>query len=344
MKSALALVIVLSACLAPSACANQGEGSLPAFGAALDGMPLTRTRLDGVQAETGLFPAMAVFFVQWPEDPSKTWFYPAETLEAVREFGAAPCLTWEPMFIDAGGEEGVIPAGRILSGEYDGYIQGFARRLREHGGPVVVRLAHEPNIPRYHWGDPDGLGPASPATYRKLFRYIVNRFRQEDAPNVRFAFCPNAESHPFEDWNRVENYYPGSDVVDLVGMDGYNWGDTRTLEEHGWQSSFRSFKEIFKDMRARLLDLAPGKPLVVFETACAPTGGDKAAWIREMGETAREWGLAALCWFQADKETDWRLGAGVEPGALKGLGTFFALDDTGLRRVLEKTAAEGRSP
>lgn len=102
--------------------------------------------------------------------------------------------------------------------------------------------------------------------------------------------------------------------MDVLGLDGYDWGRTRVRAEHGWDSSPRSFESVFKDALGALRRLDPKTPLIVFETALAEAGG-KAAWLGEALETARGWGLAGLVWFQADKEADWRLPEGGVPPA-----------------------------
>lgn len=291
------------------------------FGVALDGYPLDASRMEKIHADLGLHPSMVVFFLQWPEHPEGGHF-PWETLHVLDAFGVLPCLTWEPMFIHDG-EEQVITAEQILGGAYDDYIRTFARSTRDYGRPLLIRFAHEMNLSRYHWGmRQEDYGPAAPDAYREMFRHVVRIFRQEHAENALFVFCPNAESvpHPVWSgdgaWNRASAYYPGHEYVDLVGLDGYNWGTTQTLAEHGWDSTFRGFAEIMRPMYEELRDLAPDKPLVVFETASAASGGEKSAWVRQAIRTMESWSVAGFVWFEANKEVDWRLAVRLDPGVL----------------------------
>jgi hypothetical protein len=48
---------------------------------------------------------------------------------------------------------------------------------------------------------------------------------------------------------------------------------------------------------------------MVGETSCATTGGDKAAWIREMDRSLRTRfrKFQSVVWFEAQKEADWRM-------------------------------------
>ena len=164
------------------------------------------------------------------------------------------------------------------------------------------------NLARYHWGGAlDDFGPESPARYRAMFRYVIKKFRAQGANNVRWVFCPNADSVPAAPWNRIAAYYPGDDVVDVAGLDGYNWGTTQTKAANGWDSQWRSFESIFAAPLNELKQVASGRPLAVFETASAYQGGDKEEWITSALDSAKSLGLGALIWFQVNKETDWRL-------------------------------------
>lgn len=293
----------------------------PIWGNAMDGLPITSQMLNDVAKSTGLKPKMVVFFLQWPR-PGQPGFFPSASLRAIKEFGATPVLTWEPMYLDEKGCEHAIPLKDILSGSYDQYLDDFADNTRQLGFRLIIRLAHEMNLERYHWGTAkDAYGPDSPAIYKELYRYVVHRFKARRAGNALWAFCPNAESLPHPQWhgaawNRAANYYPGDDVVDILGMDGYNWGLTQTKARHGWNSRWLGFHQIFGPLREELTSQAPDKPIVVFETACAIKGGDRKQWLRGALRAADEWRLTALCWFQADKEVDWRLIEPRDTGAL----------------------------
>lgn len=320
---ALPLLVLLLVLLLLSLLREQAAVKPVPFGVALDG-EATGPRLAELQETLEIPLGLVVIFIQWPEETSHDNF-PAAQLAAIQAAGALPCLTWEPMVI-SNGEERAVSARQITDGTYDPYLRNFARRAAAFNQPLIMRFAHEMNLSRYHWGTTaEQYGPASPGLYRQMFRYVVNIFREEGADKVLFAFNPNAESVPSPQheagaqWNRPENYYPGDDVVDLLGMDGYNWGESRTMEEHGWESSFQSFADIFTPLYQSLRRLAPDKPIYVFETASVNLGGDKSAWVREAAATARSWGLAGLVWFDNDKEEDWRLLSGTTPEALQAL-------------------------
>ncbi len=309
MKSAGLLIILLSLFL--SGCRTPPAEILTrnafTWGVALDGYPLTTDRLAAVRQEIGVPSDRIVFFMLWPERGNKPGAFPLETVNAIHAEGALPCLTWEPMFLKEN-REVAISAQAILAGEYDVFITAFAQAAAQWKKPLLIRFAHEMNLSRYHWGGTAAeYGPNSPELYKQMFRYVVSQFDKQQADNVLWAFCPNAESVPQAPWNTLSAYYPGDDVVDCLGVDGYNWGTTQTLEKNGWNSFGKRFDEIFKPAVTELRALSKQKPLFVFETASVANGELQCYWLIHAVKAALDLEINGITWFHADKEIDWRL-------------------------------------
>ncbi len=305
-------------------CCRPAAGRDLLFGVALEGLPEDATAIASLERELQLPVSLVNLFLQWPAAPDAGAF-PLKTAQAVAALGATLILTWEPMF-SLDGQEVAIPAEEIVAGRWDGYITHFAEAAAAWGGPCIIRFGHEMNLQRYHWGTTAAdYGPGSPARYRLMFRHVVTKVRQAGAANIVFAFCPNIDSIPSPSsspdaaWNTASAYYPGDAYVDVLGMDGYNWGTTQTVGRNGWLSQWRPFEAMFAPLFGELRSLAPTKPVYIFETACVTQGGDKIKWLREMAATAEKWQLAGLIWFQVNKELDWRLLAGIKPGDLEPL-------------------------
>jgi hypothetical protein len=286
------------------------------WGIALDGYPIEAKRLKAFAADTGIMPRIVTFFLQWPKSAG-TGQFPEQTLTAIWSTGAVPCLTWEPMIIQDG-KETMIFHTAVTGGEYDAFLKDFAQSARVWGRPMIIRFAHEMNTKRYHWGTHEAdYGPGSVKIYQDMFQHLVSIFRQEGADNVLWAFCPNAESVPGPSsdskavWNRAGAYYPGDAFVDILGMDGYNWGTTQSPETHGWQSNWRSFESIFSSLYKELRAISPTKPVIVFETASTYQGGNKGQWVQESFQIIDEWKLTGVVWFEVEKELDWRLISGM---------------------------------
>ncbi len=308
----LAIITLLLFFMAGCESDKMDETSGIYFGLALEGLPDSASVFQDMEEGIGLSVSLVNFFLQWPQKPDFNNF-PEETLRAVHEFGAVPVLTWEPMYYSRQIEY-MIPVSEITGGRYDRYISLFAQKIRNLERPVIIRFAHEMNLSRYHWGGSlDEFGPESPERYISMFRHVAGIFKDQGVDNALFAFCPNNESlpspkfDPEAGWNRAVNYYPGDDFVDVLGMDGYNWGSSQTLHEHGWSSRWLSFEGIFTDIYQELRSINPDKPVYVFETSSVRQGGNRNAWIMDALRTAGKWGLDGIVWFHADKEQDWRL-------------------------------------
>lgn len=328
-------------CLLAACQASCSPPALPFWGVALDGNPLTSERLNKVEAETGLPFQMVVFFLQWPAKP-ETDNFPTESLTSIEQRGAIPCLTWEPMYYEDG-RAVTVDWQRILAGDYDSYLIGFARQAKAFDHPLIIRLGHEMNLNLYHWGtSSEGYGKESPEIYKRIYRHVVEVFRKERANKVLWAFVPNSESVPppgkddANGWNRVTNYYPGHAYVDILGMDGYNWGPTKTLAKDGWQSRWQSFAELFDPLYRELRTLAPDKPIIIFEMASTSVGGDKEKWLTDALTTAKRWRLTGLVWFEVNKEQDWRLATGMNKGYLPLLQSNTSSEQQWLRRFTKQ--------
>lgn len=307
---------LLPALLVMFICGCGMKVSPPFLGVALDGYPITAQKLESVRREFPVSPEIVLFYLQWPSSPERNNF-PLTSLDTIRYVGAIPCLTWEPMYYE-GGQEFTIDYRLILDGSYDPYLIAFALEAKHWGKPFIIRFAHEMNLLRYHWGTTkEQYGADSPDIYIKMYRHVVDIFRREGAANVLWAFAPNSESVPdvsydsSAGWNRIANYYPGNNYIDILGVDGYNWGTSKSVAKDGWDSRWTSFNELFSSPIRQLSELSPHKPVIIFETASTSHGGDKDHWFREALATASEWGLAGLIWFQVKKEEEWPIGSGA---------------------------------
>jgi hypothetical protein len=99
----------------------------------------------------------------------------------------------------------------------------------------------------------------------------------------------------------LASLYPGADYVDLVGVDGYNFGEEPSNE-------WRSPSEVFDTTLDQLPSIAPGKPVLLTEVASAESGGDKGEWISEfMAYVTSRKDLAGFVWFDIDKEHPWTI-------------------------------------
>lgn len=221
---------------------------------------------------------IAQWFMSW----DNAW--DEELVRAASRNGRLPLISWEPT---------TAVVSDIANGEWDAYIESWARGAQAYGDPIYLRPFPEMNGEWTPWnGDAE--------TLVRAWQRMVEIFEASGADNVLWVWSPNVTDEPATESNRMELYYPGERYVDVLALDGYNWGTTRP-----W-STWQSFDEVFRSGYDRIAAL--GSQSIWFtEVASAEQGGNKGEWIHDMmGSTAFS-RLDAVVWFHEDKEANWHL-------------------------------------
>lgn len=212
------------------------------------------------------------FYSAWGS--KKEQVFPLLRSQAIYDLGSIPMITWEPWLNDFDAEEfprkettdkinrGGMKA--VAEGIYDAYIDKWARDTKDFHAPFFLRLGHEMNDPyRYPWGPQNN----KPEDFIAAWRHVVERFRKAGATNAIWIWSP----HPA--YTDYEQFYPGHDVVDWIGIGILNYGTAAS-----W-SQWWSFQEIFGKCYAHLSLYK--KPMMVTEFGSLEVGGDRAAWYRQ---------------------------------------------------------------
>lgn len=223
-------------------------------------------------------------------------------LDAVRALPAAvtPIVTWEPFVAGAGVEQPDFALRTIWQGRHDAYLWAFASELVRLDRPIVLRFAHEPNGDWYPWSEQRNGN--SPGDYRRAWVYVQDLLAAAGVgESVSWMWSPNVAYPGSLD---LHGLFPGDDRVDLIGLDGYNWGTSRG---GAWQSPMAVFGPTMLALQSM-----SRRPLLLAEVGCSEEGGDKAAWIELFGRylEASPW-IDGYVWFDYDKETDWRVNSSL---------------------------------
>lgn len=224
---------------------------------------------------------------------------PTTFLDAAAAAGCTPELTWEPWDPRAGKHQEAYTAGQIAGGRYDTYVGTWAKQAASYDKPFRLRFAHEMNGDWYPWavGAPGG----SPQDYVAAYRRVRGIFDDAGAKRVEWVWCPNVIVNGNAD--AITRCYPGDNFVDIVGADGYNFGDR---PGHQWTQP----AELFGNTLALLAQLAQGKPVWINEVGCGDQGGDKSRWISDFISWLAGTDVRGLSWFEVDGNPDapdWRL-------------------------------------
>jgi mannan endo-1,4-beta-mannosidase len=230
-----------------------------------------------------------------------TYFpFPTEAMEALRQRGTIPVLTWASQSVPTPKSlrEPSFQLTDIARGVHDTYIRNFAEQVKEWDEPFFLRFDQEMNGFWFPWGE--GVNGNPRGSFVKAWRHVHDIFTEVGATKATWVWCPNV------DFTRrlipLHSVYPGGRYVDWTCLDGFNWGKTRN--SGGWMSFSRVFRSTYK----RVLKIAPRKPVMIGEVASEERGGSKPQWIRNMLKTLprRYPKVRALVWFeQNDRGMKW---------------------------------------
>ncbi len=323
------LIALMTAAQAWGMAGHSGMGpDAPFLGIFREGVAERPELASDFSRQYGIKPSVALFFQDF------TCPFPTVAVTKLKRIGAVPVIGWEPWRWD---KKKTITLFDINAGKYDGYIRDFAIRCGKWGHPVFIRWAHEMNVEQgYPWSV--GKNGKDGQIYVSAYRRIVRIFRKQKAFNAIWVWAPNRESVPAEEWNSMENAYPGDAYVDVIGIDGFNWGVKY------WWSGWLSFEQIFAKPVRELSKNHPGKPIIIAEMGCAETGGDKGEWLKEMAAALKKMPIRGIVYFDQSKECPWALDSNDKSSeAFRNIARtgLFTDDIRPFLRTLRSAAFEG---
>ncbi len=220
--------------------------------------------------------------------------FPTENVKLVARHGGVPLIFWSPWDRPYEERKGTdqkhgpdkYSLTSILAGAHDTYIDMWGDRAREFGGAMIVSFANEANGDWFPWSgtyyggnnvvpDSNPKRYQGPETYKKAYRYVVDRIRARGAKNVEWVFHSMNYPYPFDVWNLAKEYYPGPEYADWIGCSVY--GPQYKLDKWG------PFTPLLEWPYKHISEIDPSKPFMVVEWGVAelPKKGNRAEWIRE---------------------------------------------------------------
>lgn len=284
-----------------------------------------------LEAWQGKRNAVLVMFTSWDPLVTDTAF---EIIYDIWNHGAVPIVTWEA---NTGANTPANIDALIANGTYDAYANAWADRMKVFlAGPdgvygngddrrAYMRFAHEMNANWYPWSAATPGSTNTPADYVNMWRHVWSLFQAKGIGNdhLQWAWVPmnfDAGNYP------LEQYWPGGQYVDWVGLDAYNWAASTS-----WSTWYSPIALI--DGTINRLSVY-GKPIMIPEVGSGSTSGcatcynagAKSQFIRELFDYVSIKGvedggprIRLIAWFNIDKETDWAVF-----GATFGDSTYLA--------------------
>ncbi len=223
--------------------------------------------LSGFATEVGASPDIVATFIGWPDLPDSS-------LNTTCSQGKTLFIYWENYGYSL---------DNIIAGRNDAYIASFSQALAQYHCPIMLSIFHEMNG---NWDEWDGtVGTNSPAKIITAWQRIHSIVT---ASNVQWAWVINSNSVPDTIANAAQNYYPGSAYVDVIGVDGFNFG-----------SPWQAFGQIF-DAPVTLVQQF-GKPVYISSFASV-AGSGKATWINDFAAHIKTYAnVVGWVWFDENQ-------------------------------------------
>ena len=245
------------------------------------------TEVERFAAATGVSPMLVVGYA------SLTGPVPVEGVRRTLERGALPVITLEPWVGDD-------PIAAINRGELDDDLRRWGRELATIDDLVPIRFAHEMNGFWYPWGSTT----TDPAAFRAAFGRVRSILLDAGA-EIEMMWSPNVAT---PDQASLAEWYPGDDLVDMIGLSGY-------AELSGLDDA----TAVFGPSLDELLAIAPGLPDLLAETASG-TPERREMWVDSLLRVADRPEVVGVAWFDVDKDRSWSLSADATAAARFGDG------------------------
>jgi mannan endo-1,4-beta-mannosidase len=218
---------------------------------------------------------------------------PASLISAANSDDAELLVTWEP---DDGSNGANQPAHRlsaVTGGKYDRSLRALVAQLKQLRAGAILRAMPEMNTPWHAWSGT--VNDNNPGAFVRAWKHVRRVVRSTNGGSrIAMLWAPYAWSIPDNTANAFAKYFPGRSQVDLVGVDGYNFGNRGDLT---WIDPGTLFGPAYKQIES----LAE-KPFWIAETGSTAVGGDKAGWILSLStlQSTSMPRLAGLVWYDVD--------------------------------------------
>ncbi len=205
---------------------------------------------------------------------SNNWYnsihFPEEEVNTILSAGKIPFIRIMPRTsFDEGGPDPNYTMQKIIDGYFDTDLTQWAIDASKTNSPLLAEFGTEVNGNWFPWngqyngaGETTGYGdsdlPDGPERFRDAYRHIIEICNTNGANNITWFFHIDAYGKPNTSWNEIENYYPGDNYIDWLGVSAYGPQESN--------DNYQEFSEILDDIYPTLINLS-NKPIAILEFA-----------------------------------------------------------------------------
>lgn len=211
----------------------------------------------------GAVPGYVLWYIQFGDD------FPLNIAEHNREMDIYTVINQDLKSDQFSPEQNDRILQEIVDGKWDEYFRRFASQLSEIKTKVYYRFGYEMNGDWFPWGQKKKL-------FVSAWKHVHKIFRKEQLTNVKWIFSPSVVWGEKNFESDILPYYPGDEYVDIVALDGYNYGDKHD-QFHQWES----FHRVYAGSIAGLISF--NKPMWIAEIGC-PSEPRRHQWLRDFLE------------------------------------------------------------
>jgi len=248
-------------------------------------------RLDQAKKDFGAEPQYVLFF----RDLNPRRAFPTERVENAHARNMTPVISLEISQWGRGKDTGFLK--EVAEGAFDDFFRQWAKDAKACALPIILRFGFEMNGDWFPWG-------GQPKTFVIAWRRAYHIFKNAGCENIQWMFSANVLWDKRTEKKDLYNYYPGDAYVDLVGLDGYNFGDHHD-KWHKWQT----YEEVFE--RSIRACMKFNKPIYLSEIGCADDAR-KAAWTKDfLSKISKDKRIKGFIYFNhhnpRKEEPNWRI-------------------------------------
>ncbi len=211
----------------------------------------------------GVIPGYILWYQQIGDD------FPVRIAEHNSNLGISTVINQDLRSDEFSPERNELILKEIVNGKWDDFFKRFARQARDHNSKIYYRFGYEMNGDWFPWCGKSKL-------FVSAWRHVWKIFNKEHADSIFWVFSPSVIYGQLTFEKDVLPYYPGDEYVDIVALDGYNFGDYHD-NFHQWESFYKVFERSIPGL------MSFGKPMWIAEIGC-PSDPRRTQWLQDFLE------------------------------------------------------------